>query len=405
MAAELGKGPGRVLVFEPLGDGGIAHYAYNLVQALLGEGSRPLLCTASRYEFSDKPWPPGSLRTSLFRLAFGLIRIVPGLDVEQGAAAALRRLLKLVEYPFNAVETVLHARLRGIRIIHLQTVNSVDVIVVLAARAAGMRLVTTVHNVNPLHGRMTGPHRRLLGLMYALSHRLVIHTDSGKREIQEIFGLAADKVVVIPHGDYSFFVAEQKAAAAVVPAGSGGNLLLFFGAIRPNKGLDVLLEAMPLILARHPDCRLSIVGEPVGDYTPYRDLIVSLGLTGAVDEYLGYVGNDEVAPHFNRACLVVLPYREITQSGVLQIAFACGTPVVASHLPGFAEVIDSGVNGILVPPADAEALAGACCDLLTHPERARGLGETARTRMQRDFAWDAIARRTEAEVYEALSRV
>ncbi len=392
-----------ILVVEPLGDGGIAHYTYNLVRALIAAGHQPLLYTAARYEFGDKDWPDGSLRKSLFRVAFLLIRLLPALDVERGFSALLRRIVKLVEYPFNALEAVLVARWRNIAVMHLQTVNSVDLLMVLAARLAGLKVVTTVHNVNPLHGKMTPTHRRLLQLMYDLSHRLIIHTASGKAEIMNLFGLPEDKIAVIPHGDYSFFVAEQASAARVQDQRHGARDMLFFGAIRPNKGLDVLLEAMPMIRQAHADCCLYIVGEPVGGFEPYRATIDRLGLGEAVVEVLHYVGNDEVAGFFKGALVAVLPYREITQSGVMQIAFACGTPVVASDLPGFREIIDPGVNGLLVRPDDPQALGAACCELLADPERARAMGAASRERMHRDFSWDTIARRTAAEVYRPLA--
>lgn len=394
-----GESPRRVLVLEPLGDGGIAHYAFNLVRALRGAGVEPVLCTARRYEFKDEDWPEGSLRTSLFRVAFALIGVFPRLDVENGAMAVVRRVLKVVEYPFNAAEAAIAARFRGIRVLHLQTVNSVDLLVVLAARLTGLKVVTTVHNVNPLHGEMTGFHWRLLKMMYKCSHRLIIHTDAGKTELCNLFDLPAKKVSVIPHGDYSFFVEMHDTGQEAEASRPEGQSLLFFGAIRPNKGLDILLEAMPRVLKAYPDCRLLIVGEPVGGFDMYRNAIEHLELSEAVSEVLHYVENFEVAGFFGAASVAVLPYREITQSGVLQIAFACGTPVVASDLPGFREVIESGVSGLLVPPEDALALADACCQMLAEPSRARSMGAAAQSRMRKEFSWPAIAQRTEDEVY------
>jgi glycosyltransferase involved in cell wall biosynthesis len=178
--------------------------------------------------------------------------------------------------------------------------------------------------------------------------------------------------------------------------------ILFFGAIRDNKGLDVLMRAMPRILERVPAAKLVVAGEPVGDYRKYTRLIQELEIEEAVHESLGYVDNAEVADYFHSADIAVLPYREITQSGVLQVAFACETPVVASDLPGFRETIQEGETGLLVPPDDPAALADACSDLLLDPERAVRMGTMARRLSERLYSWDAIARKTMDEVYGSV---
>lgn len=133
--------------------------------------------------------------------------------------------------------------------------------------------------------------------------------------------------------------------------------LLFFGLVRPYKGLDVLLRA----LAQIPDIdvRLTVAGEFWGGLKATRSLIASLGISDRVELIPRYVSEAEAASYFSRADVVVMPYRSATGSGVLGLAYHYGKPVVASRLPGIEELVLDGDTGILVEPDSADRLAGA----------------------------------------------
>jgi glycosyltransferase involved in cell wall biosynthesis len=115
-----------------------------------------------------------------------------------------------------------------------------------------------------------------------------------------------------------------------------------------------------------------------------------------------FVSDAELAAYFRAADLAVLPYREIDQSGVLYTALAFGTPLLLSAVGGFPEVARTGAAE-LVPPGDADALAGALGALLGDPERLGALSEASRRAGAPDgpYGWDAVARRT-LELYSAL---
>ncbi len=116
--------------------------------------------------------------------------------------------------------------------------------------------------------------------------------------------------------------------------------VLFFGAIRPNKGLDNLLLSLPRVKKSIPNIKLLIVGEPCENYKKYAEMIQRENIEENVFEQLNYVPNHAVSQYFFASDLVVLPYNEITQSGVLQIAYAFGKPVVATAIGGFNEAVD-----------------------------------------------------------------
>jgi glycosyltransferase involved in cell wall biosynthesis len=138
--------------------------------------------------------------------------------------------------------------------------------------------------------------------------------------------------------------------------------LLFFGMIKPYKGLDILLNAMPLIRQEIPDIRLIIAGSVYKDQASYEEMIEDLGLADAVETRFHYVKDEEVQELFRKSDVCVLPYKTATQSGVIATSYSYDTPVIASDVGGLGEYIKEGKTGFLVEPDSAPALAHAVID-------------------------------------------
>ncbi|CAM3209067.1 glycosyltransferase [Rhodothermus bifroesti] len=136
-------------------------------------------------------------------------------------------------------------------------------------------------------------------------------------------------------------------------------VLLFFGFVRPYKGLEVLLEAMPAVQAALPGVQLVVAGEFYEDAARYQERLQALGLKDSVSVHRRYIPESEVAWYFSAADLVVQPYLSATQSGVVPMAFHFERPVVVTAVGGLPEVVPDEVAGFVVPPGDAEALAAA----------------------------------------------
>lgn len=133
--------------------------------------------------------------------------------------------------------------------------------------------------------------------------------------------------------------------------------VLFFGFVRPYKGLDVLIDAMSLL--KEEDVFLSIVGEWWSRSSPLRQMIREAAVEKRVEVIDRYVTEGEAADYFARADVVVMPYHKATGSGIVTLAYHYGKPVIASDVGGFSEVVSEGVSGRLVAPGDAQALAEA----------------------------------------------
>ena len=135
--------------------------------------------------------------------------------------------------------------------------------------------------------------------------------------------------------------------------------LLFFGFVRPYKGLDVALEAMTELVAHGLPVRLTVAGEFWGPVEPWQRSVAASGLAGQVDLRPGYVSDAEVAGLMASHHLVVAPYRSATQSGIVPVAYAAGRPIAATTVGGLAEQVIDGETGTLAPPDDAKAFAAA----------------------------------------------
>ena len=137
-------------------------------------------------------------------------------------------------------------------------------------------------------------------------------------------------------------------------------MLLFFGYIREYKGLKHLIRALPAIRAARPKAHLYVVGDFFeNNREEYLQLIGETNTAQYLTLVDGYLPDDEVEPYFAASDLCVLPYESATQSGVIQISYSFGVPVVATDVGGLPEVVPDGRTGYIVPPKDTEALAAA----------------------------------------------
>ncbi len=176
--------------------------------------------------------------------------------------------------------------------------------------------------------------------------------------------------------------------------------LLFVGRLERRKGIDVLLAALPDLLARFADVTLTVAGDdrlPNGAGTTYRREFERRA-AGAVAErvrFLGHVSEDELEALYDASDIVVVPSRYESFGLVLVEAMRHGKPVVASDCGGMAEVLEAGETGLLVPPDDPAALAGALAVLIERPELRAEMGGRAASAYRARFTRAAMAQGVE----------
>ena len=201
------------------------------------------------------------------------------------------------------------------------------------------------------------------------------------------------RVARVPHPVYDGFGPPVPRADARARLGlpADAPVFLFFGFVRRYKGLDVLLDAWADVVRRLPEAVLVVAGEFYADEEALRRQAGALGDSVRLDA--DYIPDDRVGLYFGAADAVVQPYRTATRSGVAQIAFHFGRPVITTDVGGLAEIVPDGVAGLVVPPEDPAALAQA----LIRFETAR-LGESLEAGVTVEcerYTWARLARALE----------
>lgn len=166
------------------------------------------------------------------------------------------------------------------------------------------------------------------------------------------------------------------------------NTILFFGVVRPYKGLRYLVEAFPYVLKEIPDAHLLIVGDFWEKEEDYRQLIKELNIGSKTELINSYVPNEKVGDYFYRSDCLALPYTSATQSGIVQIAYGFKLPVVVTSVGGLPEVVDDGATGAIVPPENSRALADGIIRVLKNPEK-RNYPELISVYSHK-FSWDKM---------------
>jgi len=149
----------------------------------------------------------------------------------------------------------------------------------------------------------------------------------------------------------------RNAARLRLGISSGARLLLFFGYVRQYKGLDMLFDALAIVVRHDPEVRLIVAGEFIQGVERFRALADRLGISGFVDIRAGYVPEAECSLLFSATDAVVLPYRSASQSGVARLALGFGVPVIVTAAGGLAEGVEHRATGWVVESSSPEALA------------------------------------------------
>jgi glycosyltransferase involved in cell wall biosynthesis len=252
-------------------------------------------------------------------------------------------------------------------------------------RRGGVR-VLTAHDVLPRVARplQHAGQKRLYRRMDAI----VVHTEHGRRRLVDEAGVDPSRVHVIPHGAFTH-LADVAPVAPPELAGASGPAVLFFGLIKPYKGLDVLFDAWRR--AAVDGAQLWVVGAPrmaLPDPPPGVTVVPR------------FVTDAEAAWCLRQAALTVLPYRDIEMSGVLFSALGLGRPLLLSDVGGFPEVAAAAH----LPAEDPDALARELTRLLADAAALDALAAASAHAAATQYAWDAIARRHVALYEELLGR-
>jgi glycogen synthase len=264
-------------------------------------------------------------------------------------------------------------------------------------------LVATIHATE--HGRHAGIHNAgqqyINDVEWWLTYeawRVIVCSQAMQCEVKGLFGLGDDKVAVIPNG---IDLPPIGKAPARAPYGTHGDRLLFHvGRLVPEKGAGVLLQAMPLLMRRHP-VRLVIGG--VGPFeAELKRRAAQLGVADRV-HFPGFLPDADVQALYRAADAAIVPSTYEPFGIVALEAMAAGAPLVATETGGLAEIVRHGENGLKAVPGDPVSLAEQIDLLLTDQALASRLAGSARREVQERYTWSSIARATASIYAEVLA--
>ena len=301
------------------------------------------------------------------------------------------------------------------RIFHILWNNKFEALdrtlLMLYYKILGKRIVLTAHNVNTRKrdSKDTFLNRLTLGIQYRLADHIFVHTEKMKLELVDGFGAHGKRVTVIPFGinnsvpNTRLTPAEAKERLGIA---AGDRTILFFGRIKPYKGLEYLIAAFHEIFARHKGYRLVIVGRPFDCERYWTGICQSICEDvekGRVLLKPDFIPDEETEVYFKAADVIVLPYRSIFQSGVLFLGHSFGLPVLTADVGSLKDEIVEGKTGFVFRPEDPVDLARAI-ERYFASDLYRELA--SRRRQIRDYAtqrhsWDLVSEMT-MNVYAGL---
>ena len=377
-------------------------YAFGLTMALLKNN---VGIDVIGNEFVDSPEMHSTPNLKFFNLW-------PAKRAQSGRAVKVWRIIQhyasLLRYSARAKPKVFH-------ILWNSKVQLFDrTLLMLYYKGLGKKVALTAHNVNQARrdGNDSVLNRLTLRIQYHLTDHIFVHTQRMKSELVKGFRVEERRVTVIRHPlnnafpDTELTVAEAKRRLGIR---EDEKTLLCFGRIKPYKGIEHLLAAFRQLVARDSSYRLIVAGEVEREYVAYLPTLIQ-SVTRELEQgqilfKTQFIPDEEMEIYFKAADVLILPYNEIFQSGVLFLGYSFGLPVIATDVGSFREEIVEGETGYVCMPSNPTDLAAKIetyfesdlyRDLDTRRQKIREHAET-------HHSWGAVADLTR-NVYAKLLR-
>ena len=392
----LKKHKKAIFMYEPSGKGGLAKYTMNLCKNLAEMSYRVTLLTASSYEFKEKLYNKYEINdcllpmiTNRFYLKYWLFWAVDRFYRAWNNAYVRNKIVD------KFMPDIIHIQL---------TIPIIDVLY-LRKISKKHKIVYTVHDViRHTGGIQNNP--KLLKKIYEAVEHIIVHTKNNKTQLIKQFGIRSDKITVIPHGvdPPPAEILSQNEARKILGLPYESKILLFFGSIRQNKGLDVLLKSMPDVCVSNPNVKLLIAGNTPRNenFKKYDSIIRNLNIKDNIIIHRQFINEEKVPLYFISANVVVLPYlRFASQSGVLAQAYTYERPVVVSNVGGLGEAVRDDETGFVVSPGSSEEIGSEINRLLISKKLYNKFINNMRKTRSTKYNWRNISKMTK-EVYESI---
>lgn len=369
------------------------HYAFGLITALLAKGLGLDVIGSGEIDSPDLHRSP--------RLNFLGFETWPA-----RSAGFVKKALRVLDYYARLLPYAAASEAKIFHILWNYRLEYFDrTLLMLYYKLLGKKVVLTAHNINAgkRDSNDSWLNRLTLRIQYHLTDHFFVHTSKMKTELVSDFRVPEQNITLIPFGINN---ALQDTGLARVEArqqlgiGEAEKTILFFGNLGPYKGVDLLVAAFQRIAATNVNCRLIIAGKPRGGCQKYvaeiEESIRNYGIQKQVWSHIGFVPDNRLEAYFKAADVLILPYRFISQSAVLFMAYSFGLPVVATDVGCFREDIIEGKTGFVCKPEDPIDLADGieryfASDLYQHLEKRR---HDIRDYANQRYSWEKVSELT-----------
>ncbi|UZD23874.1 glycosyltransferase family 4 protein [Algoriphagus halophytocola] len=306
----------------------------------------------------------------------------------------------MIVYFFMGLFTFVHLKIFKIDyvVLHVFSYTSKDFYPFLLAKIFGSKIISIAHD---LEGFEEKDNSYIKNKIYTWSNKIAIHNLYSIKEFNRIFDFKFEnKVFQIPHGNYVPFISKRKSLVTfdfLDNLDKSNKYILFFGQIKPTKGLKVLLNSLTSI---DSSIHLIIAGRSrYDDFDQYSNIIKNANINDRVHILIRYISDNEREILFNFSDAIILPYTKIYQSGVLILAMSYGIPVIASDLLANQEVIEDGKNGILFKSQDSFDLANKVNSLFTDENIIEHISHDSLKYVLKKHSWDQVGSAFKSNLY------
>ena len=376
----------KIAFVEPIGGhGGMDYYDISLCNALHINDITPVLFTSDDTVVNEG------------KLPYKVVKIYKNIYSNK------IKLYRGIKYFILLFKTGIIIKKEKIRLTHLHFfhLSFKEVITVIIFKIFNFKQIVTLHDVSTFHGKNN---QLIARVILNLIHSIILHNQFSKVKLIDLHPHIENKISIIPHGNYSNYVKIYSKSKAIEKLNLDHNYkyILFFGQIKRVKGLDVLIKALDKVRTKNINCKLIIAGKIwKDDFSNYITLIQKLGLSNHIISHIHYISNQDVEKYFNASDMVVLPYREIFQSGVLLMALSYKKPVIVSDIMGMTDIVSNRKTGLTFKNGDHVELANCIINLFQNESLAEKIAINGYNKIQNEYNWEDIGRDT-AKLYKSL---
>jgi glycosyltransferase involved in cell wall biosynthesis len=270
----------------------------------------------------------------------------------------------------------------------------------------GVKLIVTAHNVLP-HEKSKMDYF-LKSIVYKNADAIIVHSNYIKNKLLESFAIDPVKVHIIPHGNFDIYLPKNELtlddARSSLSLSVSDNVILFFGFIRPYKGIDLLLQAFEISAEKDSNLKLIIAGS-VQDKdleSSINSIINNSKFKDRIIHHLQYIPNEEIVKYFSASDLVILPYKNIDHSGIIHLAYSFGKAVLSTNVGDFSEVIINDKSGKILKGASVNELSKTLIQMFQDKYKLQEMGEYAKSLSKTKYSWTDISKQT-IQLYSEVS--